>query len=76
MPDDEWALLEEMDRLLNDPEVVLEPGRVWRLAAAVAEAPGAGASGGVAGVGFLPDCGEGGGVDGRVALGGGEACVA
>ncbi len=28
---DEGAKLAELERLLNDPEVPMQPGRVWRL---------------------------------------------
>ena len=31
MTEDHAAKLEEVERLLNDPEVVMQPGRVWSL---------------------------------------------
>ena len=44
-PERDWAMteadytrkLDELDRLLNDPEVRLEPARVWALLAEVAK---------------------------------------
>ena len=30
------AKLDELDRILNDPEVPMEPGRVWSLLAEIA----------------------------------------
>ena len=32
--------LAELDRLLNDPEVTMEPSRVWALAAEIADPGG------------------------------------
>ena len=36
MSDEECDRLAELDRLLNDPEVLLQPARVWALAAEIA----------------------------------------
>lgn len=38
MADDQSMMLDELDRLLNDPDVIMEPGRVWALAAEIAQA--------------------------------------
>ncbi len=39
MSEREYALKrEELERLLNDPTVPMEPGRVWSLLAEIAEA--------------------------------------
>lgn len=38
MADDQVAKLDEVERLLNDPEVVMQPGRVWSLLAEIAAA--------------------------------------
>ena len=48
MTDSEYAsLLDELDRLLNDPDVPMQPSRVWSLLAEIAchDVPRAGASG-------------------------------
>jgi hypothetical protein len=38
MTDAEYARkLDELDRLLNDPDVPMEPGRVWSLLAEIAQ---------------------------------------
>jgi hypothetical protein len=38
MTDAEYSLkLDELDRLLNDPDVPMEPGRVWSLLAEIAQ---------------------------------------
>ena len=36
--DDHAAKLDEVERLLNDPEVVMQPGRVWSLLAEISAA--------------------------------------
>lgn len=39
MPDRDYASkLDELDRLLNDPEVPMEPARVWSLLAELSDA--------------------------------------
>lgn len=38
MTDDHAAKLDEVERLLNDPEVVMQPARVWRLLEEIAAA--------------------------------------
>ena len=38
MPDEQCDKLDELDRLLNDPKVLLQPARVWALAAEIAQA--------------------------------------
>ena len=40
MSDEVCDQLAELDRLLNDPEVALQPARVWILAAEIAAAAG------------------------------------
>ena len=48
MTDSEYAsLLDELDRLLNDPDVPMQPSRVWSLLAEIShhDVPHAGASG-------------------------------
>ena len=35
------AKLDELDRILNDPEVPMEPARVWSLLAEISEHEGA-----------------------------------
>ena len=37
MADTECDKLAELDRLLNDPDVMIEPARIWALAAEIAE---------------------------------------
>ena len=38
MTNDDFArTLDELDRLLNDPDVPMEPALIWRLVAAVSE---------------------------------------
>ena len=38
MTDSEYARkLDELDRLLNDPDVPMEPGKVWSLLAEIAQ---------------------------------------
>ncbi len=37
MQDDEARKLEELDRLLNDPDVKMDPTRVWSLLAELSE---------------------------------------
>ena len=37
---EEQAALDEMDRLLNDPEVPMDPARVWALAATLSASSG------------------------------------
>ncbi len=34
---DEAAKLDELDRILNDPDVPMEPARVWALLAEIAQ---------------------------------------
>ena len=38
MADDQAAKLDEVERLLNDPEVVMQPGRIWSLMAEISAA--------------------------------------
>lgn len=38
MADDQAAKLDEVERLLNDPEVVMQPGRIWSLLAEISAA--------------------------------------
>jgi hypothetical protein len=48
MTESEYAsMLDELDRLLNDPDVPMEPSRVWSLLAEISlhDVPNAGASG-------------------------------
>ncbi len=50
MTDAEYAnKIDELDRLLNDPDVQMEPGRVWSLLAEISAQEKARASLGVAG---------------------------
>lgn len=50
MTDVEYTrMLDELDRLLNDPDVPIEPGRVWSLLAELSQRDlAAGAQGGAA----------------------------
>ena len=41
MTDDHAAKLDEVERLLNDPEVVMLPGRVWSLLDEISASEGA-----------------------------------
>ena len=38
MADDRAAKLDEVERLLNDPEVVMQAGRIWSLMAEISAA--------------------------------------
>jgi hypothetical protein len=50
MTDSEYALkLDELERLLNDPEVQMEPERVWSLLAEIAAREKAAMASGLAG---------------------------
>lgn len=44
MTDDQAAKLDELERLLNDPEVVMQAGLVWTLLDEIAALPEAGVS--------------------------------
>ena len=37
MSDEQSLKLDELDRLLNDPDVKMEPNRIWALAAEIAQ---------------------------------------
>jgi predicted ATPase len=38
MSEEQVYKIEELDRLLNDPEICLQPALIWALAAEIAEA--------------------------------------
>lgn len=38
MTEEHTAKLDEVERLLNDPEVIMQPARVWRLLEEIAAA--------------------------------------
>jgi len=57
MTDDEYARkLDELDRLLNDPDVPMQPAKVWSLLAELSqrESHGGGIAGGAVPAAFSP----------------------